>query len=129
MTSKQRLIISIDYGTSNSGAAYAIVDKQAGSNNVDIEVIKSWPHSGTSHYASDKVPSDIACGQDKQPVGYGLDIPSGARPLQWVKLLLEPDDLKHKSSNNASRVWKSYEALDSKALNKQPVDAVTDYLR
>lgn len=125
----QRLIVGIDYGTSNSGAAYALSADGAGDGNVEIEVIKDWPHAASSHYASDKVPSDIAYGADKKPAGFGFDIPSDALNLQWVKLLLEPDDLRHKSAVNASRVWRSYEYLDEKHLNKKPVDAVADYLR
>ncbi|KAF2160169.1 hypothetical protein M409DRAFT_29464 [Zasmidium cellare ATCC 36951] len=125
----QRLIVGIDYGTSNSGAAYALFDDSSGDSNTEIEVINDWPHGGSSHYASDKVPSDIAYGADKKPAGFGFDIPHNAQTLQWVKLLLEPDDLRNKSAANASRVWRSYEYLDERHLNKTPVDAVADYLR
>ena len=59
----------------------------------------------------------------RQPVGYGFEIPLGSQPLQWIKLLLEPNSLQEKASRS-SRVWKSY-----KALHKSPVDAVADYLR
>ena len=127
----RRLVVALDYGTSNSGASYAIIhdeDKRSDWSD-DIEVIKDWPRAGASRDASEKVPSEISYDHDGRPIGHGFQA-SGhdTTPLQWVKLLLEPESFKEQS-NRTSRVWSSYYTVGSKALEKRPVDVVGDYLR
>ena len=82
---RKKLVIGIDYGTTNSGVAYAVVTDPK-NDNVQIEVIREWPH-GT---LAENIPSDIAYNESAEPIGYAFDIPKDAQPLQWVKLLLEP---------------------------------------
>lgn len=124
----RRLVVALDYGTSNSGAAYTIVhddDNELSCSTDDIEVIRDWPRAAGGRDASDKVPSDIVYNRGGRPVGHGFEASGhGAAPLRWVKLLLEPETFKEKS-NRTSRVWESYHALGQ----KRPVDAVGDYLR
>lgn len=126
----RRLIAGLDYGTSNSGAGYAIVhdDDERTHSSDDLEVVRDWPCAGGSRDASEKVPSEIAYDVEGRPVGHGFEASQHPAPLQWVKLLLEPESFKEQS-NRTSRVWESYYALDSHALKKRPVDAVADYLR
>lgn len=48
---KRRVVVGIDFGTSNSGAAYALVgedDNEESKRNVEIEVVKDWPNAGAT---------------------------------------------------------------------------------
>ena len=118
-----KLVIGIDYGTTNSGVAYAVVTDPK-DESVDINVIRRWPHG-----QADNLPSDIAYdAKSGKPVGYGAVIPKGVEPLQWVKLLLEPAQFQGKQNTSSTeRVWRAYEEL--KKLGKTPVDVIADYLR
>lgn len=126
--STQHLVIGLDYGTSNSGAAYALISDTT-DQHIDIEVVRRWPQQGRKRDATDKVPSDIAYDETtKQPIGYGLDIPESAQRLQWVKLLLEPEHFRGmQKSGKTERVWDTMKALDK--LGKRPVDVVAGYLK
>lgn len=98
-------------------------------NDDDIVVIRDWPRAGAGRDGAEKVPSEIAYDKDGRPIGHGFEASKHpAEPLQWVKLLLEPDSFKEQS-NRTSRVWSSYYALGSQALQKRPVDVIGDYLR
>lgn len=118
---RKKLVIGIDYGTTNSGVAYAVVTDPK-DDNVDIEVLREWPHGKLA----DNIPSDIAYNEEGEPIAFASDCPSDVRPLQWVKLLLEPAGLGEKRPGT-ERIWHSMEALDR--LGKHPVDVVADYLR
>ena len=123
----QKLVIGIDYGTTNTGAAYALVPPDSCDDHVDINVVRQWPHGGRRLDASDKLPSEIAYDKSKNPVAYGFDIPEGLQPLQWVKLLLQPELFSGTQKKpNTERVWRAYEELER--LGKTPVDVIADYL-
>ena len=130
----RRLVVAIDYGTSNSGAAYTIVDDddhddERNGASEDIEIIRDWPHAGAGRDGSEKVPSDIIYDGKGEPKGHGFEARRHETPpLQWVKVLLEPESFPEQS-NRTSQVWDAYNMLGSKALQKRPVDVVGDYLR
>lgn len=119
----RRLVVAIDYGTSNSGAAAAIVhdaEEKDQSHDIsdDIEVVRDWPRGGAARDGSEKVHSDIAYNAEGQAIGYGFEAcKHGVAPLQWVKLLLEPES--------------SHAAVASQQLprGKNPIEIVADYLR
>jgi len=122
----RKLVIGIDFGTSNSGVAYALFEDD-NDGQIDIEVIRTWPHRALSRDASDKVPSEIAYDKSGTAIGHGFEMPEGARPLQWVKLLLDPAHFQGlKETQHTERVWRTYEELEK--LGKRPVDAISDYL-
>jgi hypothetical protein len=120
-THRKKLVIGIDYGTTNSGVAYAVVTDPK-NDSVKIEVIREWPHGSLA----ENIPSDIAYNESGEPIGYGFDIPEDAQPVQWVKLLLEPSELGEKRPGT-ERIWQSMGVLDK--IRKHPIDAVADYLR
>jgi hypothetical protein len=124
----QKLVIGIDYGTSNSGVAYTILDDEIEDDHPEIEVIRKWPQGSLKRDASDKVPSQIAYNSSGKPVAYGFEIPDGTHALQWVKLLLEPDHFIRgpEKTPHPDRVWKTYKELDE--LGKRPQQVITDYL-
>ena len=84
----RRLVVAIDYGTSNSGAAYAVVhddEEKDHSHDIsdDIEVVRDWPRAGAARDRSEKVHSDIVYNAD-QAIGYGFEASKhGVAPLQW----------------------------------------------
>jgi molecular chaperone DnaK (HSP70) len=118
---RKKLVIGIDYGTTNSGVAYAVVTDPK-DDNVPIEVLREWPHGKLA----DNIPSDIAYNENGEPIAYASDCSPELRPLQWVKLLLEPAGLGEKRPGT-ERIWHSMETLDK--LGKHPIDVVADYLR
>lgn len=126
----RRLVVALDYGTSNSGAAYAIVDDEDDDKrSEDIEVVKDWPRAEVGRDNSDKVPSESSYDKGGRLIGHGFEASRhDAAPLQWVKLLLEPDSFRE-HSKRTSRVWHSYYVVGSRELPKRPVDVVGEYLR
>lgn len=122
----RQLVVGIDYGTSHSGVAYSLFDDKdsIAVGEVEISVIKDLDQSNAGGGASDKIPSDTAYGEHGELVGQGFEIPEGVQPLQWVKLLLEPNGFKGKTANDV-KMWKCYRDL----REKKPVDVVTDYLK
>ncbi|KAI7281828.1 hypothetical protein KC345_g3890 [Hortaea werneckii] len=124
MNAARRLVVGIDYGTSNTAVAYALF-KTSSKALPDIEVIGNW----SIRDSSDKVPSDVAYDAQGKAVGYGFTIPEDAKTLQWVKLLLEPgqfSDSKQRRKPNTERMWKVYDDLEK--LGKRPVAVIADYL-
>ncbi|KAI7093305.1 hypothetical protein KC352_g39918, partial [Hortaea werneckii] len=124
MNAARRLIVGIDYGTSNTAVAYALFKKSSKAL-PDVEVIGNWSIRDNS----DKVPSDVAYDAQGKAVGYGFTIPEDAQTLQWVKLLLEPgqfSDSKQRRKPNTERMWKVYDDLEK--LGKRPVAVIADYL-
>lgn len=118
------LVCALDYGTSNSGAAYSLCSDETAEEDIAVDIISPWPHGG----ASRKVSSDISYDSNGTAVGFGHDIPPGARRLQWVKPLFEPQHLPKRYTAKTSRVWDSFKALSREELNKTPEDVATDYL-
>ncbi|KAL7275880.1 hypothetical protein RUND412_001157 [Rhizina undulata] len=93
---QQRLVISVDFGTTFSGVAYAFSDDRE-----NVEVIHDWPNGGNR--TSDKVPTEILYldadsgsvrpgvdGKRQYQWGYGISLEGrkNAEPLKWFKLLL-----------------------------------------
>ncbi|EWC45332.1 hypothetical protein DRE_00731 [Drechslerella stenobrocha 248] len=89
---RHRIIVGVDFGTTYSAVAWG-----ASSDPDSIEIINSWPTSGTR--VMDSCPTEISY-QEGSTVDFswGYDIPSTARRLSWFKLLLESDedDIKRK---------------------------------
>ncbi|KAI6872119.1 hypothetical protein KC338_g1774 [Hortaea werneckii] len=124
MNATRRLVVGIDYGTSNTAVAYALFKKSSKAL-PDIEVIGNW----SIRDSSDKVPSDVAYDAQGKAVGYGFTIPEDAQTLQWVKLLVELgqfSDSKQRRKPNTERMWKVYDDLEK--LGKRPVAVIADYL-
>ncbi|KAI5795147.1 hypothetical protein EDC01DRAFT_74332 [Geopyxis carbonaria] len=130
-----QLIIGIDYGTSHSGAAYALCSARNALtvlNSVTIRSISDWPSRRVSQNrrTSDKVPSEIAFTPTETFYGfdipYGPHVPPDIERLEWLKLMLEPQP-KRQELANSIEVREMRETLQR--LQKTPVDAVSEYLR
>ncbi|EME44334.1 hypothetical protein DOTSEDRAFT_88524 [Dothistroma septosporum NZE10] len=88
-SSRYRLVVGIDYGTTFSGISFVTTDK---SSIDDVQVISSWPSNSTQ--SSWKVPTRMAYAKENQHkrtprdtwgFGVGPDLVSCA----WTKLLLD----------------------------------------
>ncbi|KAL7276607.1 hypothetical protein RUND412_000411 [Rhizina undulata] len=98
LSGEDRLVISVDFGTTFSGVSYAFsYDKDT------VEVINEWP--GSRNSTRDKVPTEILYtapdpvsgvvlpgrdGKRSYEWGYGISFQGrrNAEPLKWFKLLL-----------------------------------------
>lgn len=91
---RHRIIVGVDFGTTYSAVAWG-----ASSEPDSIEVINSWPTSGTR--VMDSCPTEISYHEGSTVnFSWGYDIPSTARRLAWFKLLLESDDAEIKRKVN-----------------------------
>ncbi|KAK7753361.1 hypothetical protein SLS62_004651 [Diatrype stigma] len=120
-----RLIVGIDFGTTFSGVAYAVVQGEARPTN--INVISQWRGvKQMSTYERVKVPTKIVY----DPAGkihWGYEVPDDGDAIEWFKLLLvEEKDLSEKlrGSNNTQVPRKKLDDLD-----KDVLIVVSDYLR
>ncbi|QDS70181.1 hypothetical protein FKW77_006364 [Venturia effusa] len=127
-----KLIIGIDFGTSNSGASYTLFQNQD-DRTPEVRIILGWPRgqSGDSfRQASEKVPSEIAYDKHGLP-HFGWDIPPDLDKIQWVKLLLEeqPINKRHPGTQRIRHAQRTENARNIlKRLNKTAVDVTADYL-
>ncbi|KAJ0108760.1 hypothetical protein J7T55_011251 [Diaporthe amygdali] len=113
-----RLVISLDFGTTYSGVAYAfnVPGKKA-----DIVPIHEWP--GLEGYRQPKVPTLIMYDKnDPSKFKWGGQVTWREPAVHGVKLLLDPDQPKPKYLPASS-----FEN-DRNALDKDPVDVAADFL-
>ncbi|KAF5607820.1 hsp70 family chaperone [Fusarium pseudoanthophilum] len=119
---KQRgvLAVGIDFGTTNSGVAWATA---ADFERHNINFISSWPGLGREE---GKVPTEIYYDDDGE-MKWGYDIPGEVSRLQWFKLLLlKPDDLSPEM--RASPFLQRARDI-TRQSGEAAVDVVADYLR
>ncbi|KAM6527538.1 hypothetical protein FSOLCH5_003604 [Fusarium solani] len=117
---KDVLAVGIDFGTTNSGVAWATA---ADFKRHNIKFISRWPGFGREE---GKVPTEIYYDDDGEAM-WGYDIPGDVTRLQWFKLLLlKPEDLSPEM--RASRFLQRARDVARK-FGKSPVDIVADYLR
>jgi molecular chaperone DnaK (HSP70) len=93
MTTRHKLSVGIDYGTTFSGIAFITSQH---SDVKDIEVVSDWPDGAKATEYLEKVPSQIAYASentnwkpalDDDRWGYGVE--AGMRSYCWTKLLLD----------------------------------------
>ncbi|KAF5654811.1 hsp70 family chaperone [Fusarium sp. NRRL 25303] len=119
-TKRSVLAVGIDFGTTNSGVAWATA---ADFERHNINFISSWPGLGREE---GKVPTEIYYDDDGE-MKWGYDIPGEVSRLQWFKLLLlKPDDLSPEM--RASPFLQRARDI-TRQSGKAPVDVVADYLR
>ncbi|RTE80896.1 hypothetical protein BHE90_004615 [Fusarium euwallaceae] len=117
---KDVLAVGIDFGTTNSGVAWATA---ADFKRHNINYICRWPGLGREE---GKVPTEIYYDDDGEAM-WGYDIPGDVTRLQWFKLLLlKPEDLSREM--RASPFLQRARDIARKT-GKEPVDIVADYLR
>ncbi|ROV88754.1 hypothetical protein VMCG_10060 [Cytospora schulzeri] len=113
-----RLVISLDFGTTFSGVAYAfnIPGKKA-----DVVSILDWP--GLEGFRQPKVPTLILYDEnDPSKFKWGGQVNWRDPAVQGVKLLLDPDQPK------PAYLPVSSFKKDRKMLPKDPVDVAADFL-
>ncbi|KAK3670596.1 hypothetical protein LTR78_009564 [Recurvomyces mirabilis] len=86
-TSRHRLIVGVDYGTTYSGVSFATTDKSSAD---DINVIRTWPGRDGEW----KVPTRIAYAQENQADQltankWGFEVEPRMTSCSWTKLLLD----------------------------------------
>ncbi|PCH00435.1 Heat shock protein 70 family [Penicillium occitanis (nom. inval.)] len=113
-TTNQSLVIGIDFGTTFSGIAWAIMDDQK-----SVQVISSWPGSGNR--SSVKTPTVMAFLEDRFLWGWQA-LALSPEPIRGVKLLLdESQSYRYSPSLNANKLLG--------AMKKSPVDIASEYLK
>jgi hypothetical protein len=131
-STKLRLIVGLDFGTTFSGGSFALLHPDDDPSEVRISVARDWKGLLPGDTTSNKVPTTLAYvdGPGKEPT-WGFAIPPEADPqtLRWLKLLLEPD-----FSWSASSLAK--ELVDPTPTNRlleklgiSPLEAATTFLR
>lgn len=110
-----------------SGVAYAYCGGNAPPGHNDIHLVLRWPENQASNSDQSKVPSLIYYNPEARNISWGYNIPEGATPIEWFKLLLLdekdlPDYLK------TSKKVKDAGA-ELRRLRKDAVDVIGDYLR
>lgn len=113
------LVIGIDFGTTYSGASWATIDDFE---NGQINLVTAWPVCGGEE---GKAPTELF--YDGDHCRWGYDIPFGADPVRWFKLLLLRDEDLDDEIRLSDYVLRARKML--KELEKSPVDVVADYLR
>ncbi|KAM0420288.1 hypothetical protein ACHAPT_011949 [Fusarium lateritium] len=117
---KDVLAVGIDFGTTNSGVAWATV---ADFERHNVKHISKWPGLGREE---GKAPTEIHYNDDGQAM-WGYDIPGDVSRLQWFKLLLlKPEDLSPQMRTSPFLQRARDLVRNSK---KDPIDIVADYLR
>ncbi|KAI1181192.1 hypothetical protein F4777DRAFT_592852 [Nemania sp. FL0916] len=121
------LIISIDFGTTYTGAAYAYVRRDnEDTNEITPQPVTLWPtsHHGGAHSDSPKVPSHLDYTQSGITWGQqGFDVPG----VRWFKLLLLNEDEVPVHLENSKHMKQARESLEK--LGKDVVTVISDYLQ
>ncbi|KAL1847288.1 hypothetical protein Plec18170_008635 [Paecilomyces lecythidis] len=119
----RHIVISLDFGTTYSGAAWAMADSPH-----EHYLVNQWPGkppSSLNGLTSEKVPTEIAFEYNESgpTCFWGSDIPESMPRHQWIKLALDPTQkgpALHLSSVDHRGAPPPYHAL--------PEDLVTNYL-
>ncbi|KAJ2997102.1 hypothetical protein NUW58_g769 [Xylaria curta] len=114
------LVISIDFGTTYSGVAWAT---RVDFGNGNINFIHSWPGNGREE---GKVPTEFWYGNDKEP-SWGYEIPDDVNPFRWFKLLLLHAEDLDDDVRESKFVIRAQDMLEN--CGKSAVELVADYLR
>ncbi|KAG0637899.1 hypothetical protein HOY80DRAFT_907084 [Tuber brumale] len=137
-SSKQKLIIGLDYGTTYTGVAFC--DSSAGGSIEGIQLIHNWPGKA-QNATNEKVPSQVAYGSfaEGRTFEWGNRIPPRAERQVWTKLQLDEGQRREELkmllallSGNLENmsIGGSGEDDDNPPLypGKQPQDVVADFL-
>src|SRR5436305_564037 len=129
MTTRHKLSVGIDYGTTFSGIAFVTSQR---SDVRDIEVISDWPYGATTTEYLEKVPSQIAYAKENEERGleddrWGYGVEAGMRSYCWTKLLLDQNAAVTDYDDPSLREAAGGAGLKI-PLGRTPVDVVADYL-
>ncbi|KAI3392445.1 hypothetical protein diail_5689 [Diaporthe ilicicola] len=116
---EDRLVISLDFGTTYSGVAYAfhIPGKKP-----NVEAIVDWP--GLEGFRQPKVPTLVSYDKnDPSKFRWGGQVDWRDESVHGVKLLLDPDQ------RQPTYLPVSSFKKDRRALPKDPVDVAADFIR
>ncbi|KAF3006150.1 hypothetical protein E8E14_006879 [Neopestalotiopsis sp. 37M] len=113
------LVIGIDFGTTNSGAAWSTLDdiKEG-----QIYPITQWP--GTNREEA-KAPTELFYEDSK--THWGFDVPVDADPVRWFKLLLLKDEDVEADVKSSEPLLRARKML--KENERSAIDLIADYLR
>ncbi|KAK5947351.1 hypothetical protein PMZ80_001501 [Knufia obscura] len=129
---KLRLIVGLDFGTTFSGASFALLHPSDDPSEVRISVARDWAGLLPGDTTSNKVPTTLAYldGPDAEPT-WGFAIPPEADPqtLRWLKLLLEPDFSWSASSLSKDIVDPTSTKALLADLGLSPLQATTTFLK
>ncbi|KAG6355052.1 hypothetical protein INS49_004133 [Diaporthe citri] len=115
---KDRLVISLDFGTTYSGVAYAF---NIPGKKVDVTAIQDWP--GLEGYRQPKVPTLILYDEkDPSKFKWGGQVNWRDPAVRGVKLLLDPGQ--HRPMYFPASTMKK----DRRAFSKDPVDIAADFI-
>ncbi|OJD35962.1 hsp70 protein [Diplodia corticola] len=115
------IVVGIDFGTTYSGASWAI---NAGERQVHL--VDDWPNPVAANITQHKVPSLLSYNNRGQPVkwGYNVTVGTDTRVLRWFKLLVESLDY----DNDMIEPLRESENL-LRSMSRSRIDATSDYLR
>ncbi|KAL4967817.1 uncharacterized protein BDV14DRAFT_197457 [Aspergillus stella-maris] len=113
------MVIGIDFGTTYSGVSWATV---ADFTRNKINLITSWP--GTDREEG-KAPTELFY-EDNQ-IFWGYEIPDGADPVRWFKLLLVKNEDLSEETRSSELILRGRKML--KETGKTVVGLIADYLR
>ncbi|KAH8702220.1 Hsp70 family protein [Talaromyces proteolyticus] len=84
-STKKKIIVAVDYGTTFTGAAYV-------NSSSDVNIINIWPGTGRDTDHVWKTPSCIAYPDENKSLGkrkWGFQVEPGHKCYSWTKLLLD----------------------------------------
>ncbi|RMZ73776.1 Hsp70 family chaperone [Pyrenophora seminiperda CCB06] len=114
-----RLVVSIDYGTTFTGVAFCETS-DTGIIGKTIALVQDWPSCNNKIATKEKVPSELALGDHSK---WGALIPSKAQRHMWTKLLL--DDQK---AGEVDKILEELSLSDNADMSKKPVDIIAQFL-
>ncbi|KAI9149948.1 Heat shock 70 kDa protein 12B [Paramyrothecium foliicola] len=117
-TSDDTIVIGIDFGTTNSGAAWATLDDIQEN---QVFPVYSWPGSDREEA---KAPTELYYEDDE--VLWGYEVPIDADPVRWFKLLLLKDEDLDQDIKMSEPLIRARKML--KENGKSEVDFIADYL-
>ncbi|KAK6353146.1 hypothetical protein TWF696_005136 [Orbilia brochopaga] len=121
---KPEVVIGVDWGTTWTGVAWAMVNDRTPKENIKINVIQQW--SGAGSRTSDKVPTEFIYAEDGkwQTMKWGFQARAPGLPqdpIRWTKLLLDKKYLEC--------IPELVKQVDDRIPCPKPaVDLVADYL-
>ncbi|EAW11693.1 uncharacterized protein ACLA_093920 [Aspergillus clavatus NRRL 1] len=131
MSCRQRIVVGIDFGTSNSGFSVAWALQTSPD---DVEVLSAWPGGGNSTSTSGnifhhqlirsettpRVPTTIS--YENNQILWGHQTSMFGEVIRGIKLLLDPtQEIKHTPVAESKKILEKY--------NKDPADVARDHLQ